>query len=160
MAEPVYQRVAATSEIAPGEMRCVELQGVEVLVCRLEEGFFAVDNICSHARARMSEGRLRGHRVLCPVHGAAFDVRARVTMLCGCPTEPGGLWDSDAYTLRALLLDEGEVVGEWPLTFTGTTSEYATSVSIDSPGTYQLRILAADAAKGNFGMAKASVVVR
>jgi len=75
LAEPDYQRVAATPEIGLGEMLCVELQGHEVLICHLEEGFFAVDNICSHAHARMSEGRLRGHRILCPVHGASFDVR-------------------------------------------------------------------------------------
>ena len=67
--------MGATTEVGPGEMLCVELQGREVLVCHLEEGFFAVDNICSHAHARMSEGRLRGHRIMCPLHGAAFDVR-------------------------------------------------------------------------------------
>jgi 3-phenylpropionate/trans-cinnamate dioxygenase ferredoxin subunit len=75
LAEPDFQRVAAASEIDLGGMLCVELQGHEVLICRLEQGFFAVDNICSHAQARMSEGRLRGHRILCPVHGGSFDVR-------------------------------------------------------------------------------------
>ena len=80
MAEPTYQRVAATSEIAPGEMRCLEVGGVQILVCHLEEGFFAIDNTCSHADAKLSEGRLRGHRVLCPLHGAAFDVRDGTAM--------------------------------------------------------------------------------
>ena len=75
MSQPEYQRVAATSEIGLGKMLCVELQGRELLICHLEEGFFAVDNMCSHAEAKMSEGRLRGHKLLCPVHGAAFDVR-------------------------------------------------------------------------------------
>jgi nitrite reductase/ring-hydroxylating ferredoxin subunit len=75
LAHPGYQRVASTSEIGVGEMLCVELEGLELLICHLAEGFFAVDNICSHAHARMSEGRLRGHRIMCPLHGAAFDVR-------------------------------------------------------------------------------------
>lgn len=56
-------------------MLCVEVEGREVLICHVEGDFFAVDNICSHAHARMSEGRLRGNRVLCPLHGAALDVR-------------------------------------------------------------------------------------
>ena len=73
--QPEYQRVAGTPEIDLGNMRCVEVGGRELLICHLEEGFFAVDNICSHAHARMSEGRLRGHRIMCPLHGAAFDVR-------------------------------------------------------------------------------------
>jgi nitrite reductase/ring-hydroxylating ferredoxin subunit len=36
---------------------------------------FALDDLCTHAHARMSEGRLKGSRLLCPLHGAAFDVR-------------------------------------------------------------------------------------
>jgi nitrite reductase/ring-hydroxylating ferredoxin subunit len=70
-----YQRVAGISEVEQGGMLCVELDGRELLICRLEEGFFAIDNLCSHADARMSEGRLRGHRIMCPLHGASFDVR-------------------------------------------------------------------------------------
>lgn len=61
-------------------MRCVEVQGLQVLVCHLEEGFFAIDNTCSHADAKLSEGRLRGHRIMCPLHGAAFDVRDGTVM--------------------------------------------------------------------------------
>lgn len=56
-------------------MRCVTLAEREVLICRTREGVFAVDNICSHAYARMHEGRLRGCRLICPLHGASFDVR-------------------------------------------------------------------------------------
>jgi len=73
--DPVYRRVAATSDIDLGAMLCVELDGRELLICHLAEGFFAVDNLCSHANAKLSDGRLRGHRVMCPLHGAAFDVR-------------------------------------------------------------------------------------
>lgn len=75
MGESVYRRVAAASEIGLGKMLCVEVDGVELLVCHVDEGFFAIDNTCSHATGRMDEGRLRGHKILCPVHGAAFDVR-------------------------------------------------------------------------------------
>ncbi len=56
-------------------MRCVTVAGREVLICRTREGVFALDNICTHAYARMHEGRLRGVRLICPLHGASFDVR-------------------------------------------------------------------------------------
>lgn len=56
-------------------MRCVTLAGREVLICRTREGVFALDNVCTHAFARMHEGRLRGMRLICPLHGASFDVR-------------------------------------------------------------------------------------
>jgi 3-phenylpropionate/trans-cinnamate dioxygenase ferredoxin subunit len=70
-----YQAVAQTSHIAQGKCLRVELDGRELLICHTAEGFFAVDNICSHSHARLDEGRLRGSRIFCPLHGASFDVR-------------------------------------------------------------------------------------
>ena len=75
MADLTYHRVASVSEIEEGKMACVTVGERRLLLCRLPEGFFVVDDNCSHADARLSEGRLRGHRIMCPIHGAAFDVR-------------------------------------------------------------------------------------
>lgn len=72
---PIFHSVFALAELAPGRMRCATIAGREVLICRSREGVFAVDNICTHALARMDEGRLRGTRLICPLHGASFDVR-------------------------------------------------------------------------------------
>jgi nitrite reductase/ring-hydroxylating ferredoxin subunit len=46
-----------------------------VLLCHTAEGVYAVDNLCSHADARLCDGKLKGQKILCPLHGAAFDVR-------------------------------------------------------------------------------------
>ncbi len=70
-----YQRIASTADVAQGKTLCLELDGREILLCNTKEGFFAVDNLCTHARARLSEGKLKGCKILCPLHGAAFDVR-------------------------------------------------------------------------------------
>ena len=57
-------------------MRCVDVDGVQVLLVHAKDGIFhAVDNICTHAYAQLDEGRLRGNRVICPLHGASFDIR-------------------------------------------------------------------------------------
>jgi 3-phenylpropionate/trans-cinnamate dioxygenase ferredoxin subunit len=56
-------------------MRCVVLAGESVLLVHSKDGLFAVNNICSHAYAKLDEGRLRGNRLICPLHGASFDVR-------------------------------------------------------------------------------------
>jgi 3-phenylpropionate/trans-cinnamate dioxygenase ferredoxin subunit len=45
-----------------------------------KDGIHAVSNICSHAYARLDEGRLRGYRLICPLHGASFDVRSGAVM--------------------------------------------------------------------------------
>jgi len=70
-----WHRVAAAAEIAEGKMQAFELEGRRVVVCHSREGWFALDDVCSHAYAHMSEGRLRGCRLICPLHGASFDVR-------------------------------------------------------------------------------------
>ena len=75
MSEPVYQRLAPATEIAENSMRAYALGERSILVCRTKAGLHALDNICSHGYAKLDEGRLRGVRVICPLHGASFDCR-------------------------------------------------------------------------------------
>ena len=58
-----------------GTMRACSVAPGELVVCHTRAGLFALDNICTHAEARLCEGRLRALRLVCPLHGAAFDVR-------------------------------------------------------------------------------------
>lgn len=76
MSDADWVDVAALSELAVGQTRCVELAGHEVLLCRTADGVYAVDNLCSHAAARLCDGKLKGGKILCPLHGAAFDVKS------------------------------------------------------------------------------------
>jgi len=69
-------RVLAEDDLAAGGMRCIEVEGQPVLLCRTRDGVHTVDVVCTHAYARLDEGRLRGHRLICPLHGASFDVRS------------------------------------------------------------------------------------
>lgn len=85
--------------------------------------------------------------------GSEITVRARVRMLCGCPTEPGGMWDSSRYTIRAQLLRNGTVVAEGPLSFTGTTNEFSGPLEVPSNGATAVRVTVSDADRVNFGMA-------
>ena len=70
-----FTAVLKLSELAPGSMRACTLGDHEILVCHTREGVFALDNICTHAHARLCEGRLRATRLVCPLHGASFDIR-------------------------------------------------------------------------------------
>jgi 3-phenylpropionate/trans-cinnamate dioxygenase ferredoxin subunit len=65
----------ALADVAEGKMHACAIGGREIVVCRTKDGIYALDNICTHAYARLSEGRLRGTRLICPLHGACFDVR-------------------------------------------------------------------------------------
>jgi nitrite reductase/ring-hydroxylating ferredoxin subunit len=63
------------SDVPQGKMHACVAGEREIVVCRTKHGIYAVDNICTHAYARLNEGRLRGTRLICPLHGASFDVR-------------------------------------------------------------------------------------
>lgn len=89
--------------------------------------------------------------------GERVPVRARVRMMCGCPTEPGGLWDANRYTIRAQLLRDGAVVAEAPLSFAGTTNEYDGTLTVPEEGATQIRVTASDADRVNFGTATVSL---
>ena len=75
LSDPQYVLAFKTADIPRGKSQVIELNGKEILVCHSAEGFFAVDNLCSHAMARLCEGKLKGNKILCPLHGAAFDIR-------------------------------------------------------------------------------------
>jgi nitrite reductase/ring-hydroxylating ferredoxin subunit len=71
-----FQAVMALADLGEGAMRACVLDGRDIVVCRTRDGaLYALDNVCTHAYARMCEGRLRGTRLICPLHGASFDVR-------------------------------------------------------------------------------------
>lgn len=53
----------------------VTVGGRNIVLCHTREGWFALDNICTHAYSKLSEGRLRKTRLICPLHGGAFDCR-------------------------------------------------------------------------------------
>lgn len=94
-----------------------------------------------------------------PGGDGSVPVRARVTMLCGCPTEPGGLWDADEIDVLARLIRDGAVVAEQPLSFAGETSVYHGTVRAPA-GAYTLEVLALDPEMANFGRVTADIEIR
>lgn len=70
-----WRDVTAADAIPVGGMLNTEIDGRAIVLCHTAHGWFAVDDICTHAQARLHEGWLRGCKIVCPLHGAAFDVR-------------------------------------------------------------------------------------
>lgn len=73
------KRVIAIRDVgafADNSMCKVDLSGqASMAVYRVDGQFFATQDVCSHAKASLTEGWLEGHEVFCPVHEARFDVR-------------------------------------------------------------------------------------
>ena len=70
-----FLTVAATSEILPGVMKVVDLDGEEVAVANLDGTYVAFSNACPHEGGPLAEGELEGETVTCPWHFTTFNVR-------------------------------------------------------------------------------------
>lgn len=70
-----WKQVAKTADVKPGETRRVFVEGIDIALCNLAGEFYAIDNICTHAYACLSDGYFEGDELECPLHGGRFDVR-------------------------------------------------------------------------------------
>lgn len=108
MSESTFVRVARVADVPRGRILEITVGTRSIALCHTREGWFAVDNICTHAYAKLSEGRLRKAKLICPLHGGSFDCRTGAAV--GSPAvAPLG-----TYTVR-LAGDAVEIaVGEQP----------------------------------------------
>ncbi len=67
--------VAKVSEIAPGTTRRVVVDSAEILLCNVDGKIYAIEDVCTHDGGPLDQGELEGEHVVCPRHGATFDVR-------------------------------------------------------------------------------------
>jgi 3-phenylpropionate/trans-cinnamate dioxygenase ferredoxin subunit len=64
------------SELTENSPIKVELNGKDLCVVRQGSEVFAIDDICSHAEASLSEGAVTPGKIECWLHGAEFDLRS------------------------------------------------------------------------------------
>lgn len=131
-------RVSATQWVLPGK----DLTGGNGWLLVLPG--FSVDVLAPPTPLRLAEG------------AREVPLRANVTLMCGCPVVPGGLWDAEAYEIRARVHREGERVAELPLEYAGRPSQFEGSFRAESPGTYEVVVYAYDPATGNTGLDRAT----
>jgi hypothetical protein len=91
--------------------------------------------------------------------GAPAAVTAKVTLMCGCPIEPGGHWNAADYQVAATLERGGRSVASFPLAYAGAPSTFTAAAPILTRGRYRLTVTAHDAATGNTGVTERQVQV-
>jgi 3-phenylpropionate/trans-cinnamate dioxygenase ferredoxin subunit len=75
MTETEFVPIANVADIPPGTVRVVEHDRARYAVCHADGQFYVVDDTCSHDDGPLGEGALDGCAVVCPRHGAKFDIR-------------------------------------------------------------------------------------
>jgi nitrite reductase/ring-hydroxylating ferredoxin subunit len=64
----------AEADLAEGAITVHGVGGWQVLLARSEGALVAINDRCTHQAARLSTGRIRRGAVMCPLHGARFDL--------------------------------------------------------------------------------------
>ncbi len=69
-----FTEVAKIAELKSGTMKMVIAEGREILLARVGDKYYATDNHCPHTKGDLSQGKLVGTVVTCPLHGSQFDI--------------------------------------------------------------------------------------
>ena len=67
-------RVTTIAERGDRKLSAFEIDGEQIAIAALADGYYAFDDVCPHLGCSLSEGELRGSTVICPCHGSEFDV--------------------------------------------------------------------------------------
>ena len=67
--------VGKTSQVQDGKLMHITAGGKEIVVTKLDGNYYAMDNVCSHAGADLHEGELSNNELICPWHGAKWDIK-------------------------------------------------------------------------------------
>jgi len=80
--------VAKVADVADPGSLLVEVDERPVVLIHAGGAFYALDDVCTHDGGPLSEGPVENHSIVCPRHGAKFDVRTgeALTMPATQPT--------------------------------------------------------------------------
>ncbi len=69
---PDFHAVANIEDIPLNKVKLIELDGVELLLCRTADQVHVIENKCSHQDKPLANGRIRNGYILCPFHGMRY----------------------------------------------------------------------------------------
>jgi 3-phenylpropionate/trans-cinnamate dioxygenase ferredoxin subunit len=71
-----YLTVGPSSDLGEGDRLKLQLDGCPYLLFRVDGKLYAISGTCSHEDEPLDDGELDGYEIICPRHGARFDLRS------------------------------------------------------------------------------------
>ena len=75
-----YVEIAPASELPNGERLFVDVGDRPIVIFNIAGQLFAIGDVCTHDDGPLGDGLLEGYNIVCPRHGAEFDVRTGKVM--------------------------------------------------------------------------------
>lgn len=70
-----FIEIAPASELPNGERLFVDIADKPVVIFNIAGQLFAIGDVCSHDDGPLGDGSIEGNNIVCPRHGAEFDLR-------------------------------------------------------------------------------------
>lgn len=70
-----FMKAATVEAIPPGTAQQLTLAGTTIALFNIDGEFYAIDNTCTHQGGPLAEGTVEGDEVICPWHGAVFNIK-------------------------------------------------------------------------------------
>lgn len=70
-----YFEIAPASELPNGERLFVDLGDKPIVIFNIAGHYYAIGDVCTHDDGPLGDGMIEGNNVVCPRHGAEFDIR-------------------------------------------------------------------------------------
>ncbi len=72
-----WREAAEESEFVETDRKLVDFGGEKQIgLFKLDDGYYAVGAWCSHQKTSLVHGDIDDHEIMCPLHGARFDLRS------------------------------------------------------------------------------------
>jgi nitrite reductase/ring-hydroxylating ferredoxin subunit len=92
-------RACGASEVPVGRLKFVAAGGKELVIANVDGKFYAMDNWCTHEQGDLSEGELKKNVLICPEHGAQFDVTTGRVLLGPDEENPDTITPEKSYKI-------------------------------------------------------------
>ncbi|MFH1446652.1 MAG: non-heme iron oxygenase ferredoxin subunit [Chloroflexota bacterium] len=70
-----FYPVCSVDDIPEGKRIFIEVKDFLIVILNIEGKFYAIEDMCTHDYCPLGDGELEGYEIVCPCHGARFDVR-------------------------------------------------------------------------------------
>lgn len=91
-----FIEIAPEDQLPVGERLFVEVGGKSIVIFNLAGMLFAIGDVCSHDNGPVGDGEIEENEIICPRHGARFDIRT------GKATSLPAIIDIPAYPVRVM----------------------------------------------------------
>lgn len=92
------------------------------------------------------------------VSGSGLQIKANIVMMCGCPIQKDGLWDSNLMEVKAMVQKDGVAYGEITLD-NPEQNIFEGILEVKETGYYQITVYAYNPKTGNTGVEKINYII-